>query len=220
MNDPLKYCLYEIGCEKEGVNLRQTENDPVVSPFAAAYASGKIYISAAKEMFSYAENLAPKGEELFSKESLGALAELCRKWGDKYGFKLTELPSVINCYEIKREKYTPLYAERLTGDEEDMLFSDLPYLVSIGMVYGVKAGGKVVSLCGAADRISVAEAHIETAPPYRKKGFAKDSLKALASSLKKPLLYRCREENTASNHTALSSGGRLLCRTVIFFLRK
>lgn len=220
MNDALKYCLWEIGCKKEGVNLRLTENGPVASPFALAFVGGKEYISVAGEILPKTENILSGGKDILSKESLGILAELCTKWGEKRGLKLTEVPPVINCYEIKREKYTPIYSERLTGDEEDILFSDLPYLVSMGKVYGVKVNGKVVSLCGAVDRGSVAEAHIETAPSYRNRGFAKDALKSLAASLKKPLLYRCREENTASNHTALSSGGTLLCRTVIFFLRK
>lgn len=220
LKDTLKYCLYEMDCEKKGVNLREPENAPVASPFAAAHINGEWYISAAKEILPDINAMLYGGQDIFSKESLDKIARLCSCWGEKHGLKLIEAPSLINCYEIKKEKYTPLYAERLTGEEENILFSDLPYLVSIGKVFGIKAEGKVVSLCGAVDRGPVVEAHIETAPSYRNRGFAKDSLKALTADCEKPLLYRCREKNSASNHTALSAGGTLLCRTVIFYLRK
>ena len=111
----------------------------------------------------------------------------------------------------------------LEGSEEDSLFSDLPYLVSKGPVFGILKDGKVISLAGAVLKDGVYNIHIETAPSERHKGYAKACLLALCNYLYKEnarVLYECRSENTASVKTVMGAGGTEACRYVRFIGRK
>lgn len=196
MNEVLNYCLNEIGCALPGFHVRAVSNEPVITPLAVAFAGEKVYFSAAKEIFAEAKKHI---------DEPGALYDLAARYARERGYEPPRADEII-CYEV--EKCAPSNsAVRLTGAEKDALFSDLPYLITLGPVFGIVKNGVVVSLAGAVDRGSVYEVHIETAPSERKKGFAAACLRSLAHTAEKPLLYRCRKENRASDSTVRSVGG-------------
>jgi GNAT superfamily N-acetyltransferase len=82
-----------------------------------------------------------------------------------------------------------------------------------GIVYGVTAKGKIVSVAYAhrtgewQDR--VADIGVETSKRYRKRGYARACVNAVARHVIQnggESLYKCAPANTASVHTALSAG--------------
>ncbi len=203
----LEYCLNEIGCTAPGIHIREEEESPVITPLAMAYAGGELYASAYKEIIGRVEKKLEAADVLF---------DICRELAEKRGKTLSRADE-IQCFSVPRCRGGN--AVRLSGNESDALFSDIAYLVTLGPVYGIINDGKVVSLAGAVDRGTVYEAHIETAPSCRKKGFAHECLASLAGTLDKPLMYRCRTENKASLATVRSLKGRLLCRYRVFTAR-
>lgn len=209
MHEVLNYCLREIGCTLKGESVRRVEAQPVITPLAVASVGGETRLSAAAEIIDEAKKHI---------EDPAALAAICERYASERGYTLSRADEIL-CYEVG--KCPPSHiAVRLTGSERDALFSDLPYLVTLGPVFGVIKNGTVVSLAGAVDRGSVFEVHIETAPSERKKGFAAACLKSLAHTAKKPLLYRCREENRASASTVRSVGGVQVLSYRVFTARR
>lgn len=203
----LEYCLNEIGCTAPGIHIREEEESPVITPLALAHVNGEPYASAYKEIFGEVEKNLEDAEALF---------DICKGFAEKRGKALSRADEIL-CFSVPQG--TAGTAVRLSGNESDALFSDIAYLVTLGPVYGIIREGKVVSLAGAVNRGTVYEAHIETAPKYRKKGFAHECLASLSAALDKPLLYRCRTENKASLATVRSLEGRLLCRYRVFTAR-
>ncbi len=209
MEKIINYCLDEIGCKKKGIHVREVPDSPVITPLAAACAGGVIHASAAKEIL---------GEVTENINDPAVLFKIAERYSSERGYDLSRADNIL-CYSVPDSKPSD-EAVRLTGDEPDALFSDLKYLVGLGPVFGVIKDGKVVSLAGAVDRGSVYEAHIETAPSERKKGFAAACLRSLAHAAEKPLLYRCREINRASDSTVRSVGGVLLLSYRAFTARR
>jgi ribosomal protein S18 acetylase RimI-like enzyme len=81
-----------------------------------------------------------------------------------------------------------------------------------GIARGVACDGRVVSWAVARepDKAGVRHITLETAPAYRRRGFAKACLQALAREVEAPLLYLCVQENEHSAKTALSAGFALI----------
>lgn len=209
MNVVLKYCLEEIGCPNEGIKVSHWDSSPVKTLLSIAEVHGKRHISGCSEIVN---------DEDFDETDAAQNYPLCEKWAEEHGLKLSRADEIL-CFEIPKCEKTESTAVRLDGTERDILFSDLPYLVTLGPVFGVIKDGAVVSLAGAVDRGTVYEVHIETTPKFRNKGFAKACLAALADIADKPILYRCRTENKASLATCSALGGRLLCRYRVFIAR-
>lgn len=209
MEKSISYCLNEIGCTEAGLHTRKLPDSPVITPLAIASVGNCLHLSAAEELFSEAVKNLNDPEALY---------EITARFASERGYTLSRADEIL-CYEVGKCPPSSI-AVRLTGSEPDALFSDIPYLVGLGPVFGVIKEGSVVSLAGAVDRGPVYEAHIETAPAERKKGFAAACLKSLAHTVSKPLLYRCREKNTASDKTVRSAGGVLLLRYRVFTARR
>ena len=166
MNEVLNYCLNEIGCALPGFYVREVSNEPVITPLAVAFAGEKVYFSAAKEIFAEAKKHI---------DEPGALYDLAARYARERGYEPPRADEII-CYEVG--KCAPSNsAVRLTGAEKDALFSDLPYLVTLGPVFGIVKNGVAVSLAGAVDRGSVYEVHIETGAVRTKKGLCRGVLK-------------------------------------------
>ena len=162
-------------------------------------------------------------DDYFSYESMEKLCALSEKYLIGKGFTPDKHISIIRCFDLTGVSGCETEAVLLMGCEEDALFSDLPYLVSKGPVYGMIKDGKVVSLAGAVLKDGVYNVHIETAPSERHKGYAKACLLALCNYLYEEnarVLYECRSENTASVNTVMGAGGVEVCRYVRFIGRK
>lgn len=208
MNEILKYCLSETGCEKKGISKVKCQNGPVITVLTVIHTKGEIYAAADERIFDRAaRNINNRSE----------LLDICRGLSDELGAEMAPSDEIL-CYEVPKCGFGG-GALRLTGEEKDALFSDLPYLVTLGPVYGIVRNGAVVSLAGAVDRGSVYEVHIETAPAYRKRGFGTACLKSLSAEVSKPLMYRCRSKNTASDRTVRSVGGKLILKYETITLR-
>ncbi|MDP4133803.1 MAG: GNAT family N-acetyltransferase [Bacillota bacterium] len=156
---------------------------------------------------------------------VGKLYELCSDYAQSKGYKIDKSCHIVRRYIVEKPvelsgSHTPV---QLTGSEKDILLSDIPFLVSRGPVFGIIESGNVVSLCGAVLKQGFAEAYVETAPKYRRKGYAVSSLLALSRYLNKsgiPLVYELREENEASKSTVKRAGGILHSRYVRFIARE
>ncbi len=214
----LDYCLSFLEVKKEAFSERCDEASVLSEPCTIVEAEGKYYCSAVAEFMPFLK----KETCLFEKNVLERLKVITSLYIKGKNLIPDKNVNIINCFDltgmgVKTE------AELLKGDEEDVLFSDIPYLLSKGPVYGIKENGKIVSLAGAVIKGDVAHIHIETAPAARKKGYAKACLLALCNHLKedeKRVLYECRRENEASYQTVKSAGGRLICRYIRFIGRK
>ncbi len=214
----LDYCLSFLNVKKEAFSVREDEAEFLSEPCTIVESGGKYYCSAVESVISFLK----KEPYLLEKSVIERLKVITSLYIKGKSLTPDSHVSIINCFDL-----TGLGEESdavpLTGDEEDALFSDLPYLVTKGPVYGIIKDNKVVSLAGAVIKDGIANIHIETAPAFRQRGFAKASLLALCSHLKKEnikILYECRRENEASFKTVMGVGGRLICRYIRFIGRK
>lgn len=207
MNEILNYCLNETGCTKKGINKIQCGREAVITPLSVVRVDGVIYAAADERIFDRVVD---------SINNTAALLSVCRGLADELNMELSPSDEIF-CYHVP--PCEGANAVRLNGDEKDALFSDLPYLVTLGPVFGIIKDGTVVSLAGAVDRGSVYEVHIETAPAERKNGYATACLKSLSAEVSKPLMYRCRRRNAASDKTVRGAGGKLILSYETFILR-
>lgn len=198
-------CLLALECEKKAFSERSAE-PPVVIPCCFVEAEGRVFCSAVAELLPAMRKIG----QPFSEKGIGEVTALSKAYLSARGIEADRFVRVIRHYDVTAPGAVT-NAVRLNGTERDKLLSDLPYLVTLGPVYGVIEDGAVVSLCGAVDRGAYAEAHIETAPAYRGRGYAKACLTALRLTEKR-LVYECAEENTASIRVAESVGAKLACR--------
>ncbi len=214
----LDYCLSFLKVKKEAFSLREDELDFISEPCTIVEAQGKYYCSAVAEFMPFLK----KETCLFDKSVIERLKVIASLYMRGKNLVPDKNVSIINCFDLTRAG-DKSEAVLLRGDEEDALLSDIPYLLSKGPVYGICESGKVVSLAGAVIDGDVAQIHIETAPSFRKRGYAKACLMALCNHLKedgKRVLYECRRENEASYQTVKSAGGRLVCRYIRIMGRK
>lgn len=214
----LDYCLSFLNVKKEAFSGREDEFDFFTEPCTIVEAKGLYYCSAVPEIIPFLK----KEPYLFEKgflERLKVVTSLYIKGKNLIPDKKT---SIINCFDLT-DIGEVTEAKLLSGDEDNLLLSDISYLLSKGPVYGIVVSGKVVSLAGAVIKDGVAHIHIETAPDYRNKGFAKGCLLALCRHLNEEnikILYECRSENEASYNLVKGVGGRLICRYIRFIGRK
>lgn len=207
MNEIVNYCLNETGCTKKGINKIRCGSEAVVTPLSVVRVDGEVYAAVDERIFDrVADNI----------NDTDALLSACRDLAEELNMELSPSDEIL-CYHVPPCERAN--AVRLKGDEKDALFSDLPYLVTLGPVFGIIKNGKVVSLAGAVDRGSVYEVHIETAPAERKNGYATACLKSLSAEVSKPLMYRCRRKNAASDKTVRGAGGKLILSYETFILR-
>ena len=214
----IDYCFSFLDMEKVPFEERFWDEEVWMEPLIILLENGKYYVSAEKELLPYLYGI----KDFFSKENLEKIYSLVEKHLEKKGFVIDRHISIIRCFDLSG-KGAVTEAKRLSGNEEDALFSDLSYLTEKGPVFGIIKNGKVVSLAGAVIRDGVANIHIETAPSERKKGYAKASLLALCDYLNKEnvkILYECRSENTPSVNTVTGAGGKEICRYIRFIGRK
>ncbi len=214
----IDYCFSFLDLEKVPFEERKWDEGCWLEPCVILCENGKYYVSAEKELLPKLRRI----DDYFNDDNLLKVYALCGEHIAGKGFIIDKHISVIRCFDLSGiGKETD--AVRLTGREEDALFSDLSYLTEKGPVYGILKDGKVVSLAGAVIKDNVANIHIETAPSERKKGYAKSCLLALCNHLKEKgikVLYECRSENTASVNTVIGAGGMEVCRYVRFIGRK
>ena len=214
----IDYCLSFLDMEKLPFSERVCENDFWQEACTVFNENGKYYVCGVPSVISKIRNMT----DFFKEENLNEIYSLCEEYFCEKGLSPDKHISIIRCFDLSgRGEKTD--AVRLMGGEENVLFSDISYLVSQGAVYGFIKDGKVVSLAGAVIKDGVANIHIETAPSYRKMGYAKKCLLALLSELKNkniPVLYECRSENIASVNTVTTAGGKEICRYVRFIGRK
>lgn len=193
-----------------------------VIPVSFTYTPGEGTVLTA---FPQVESLArafllAHGEDPTSDEALAflfdGLAPYMKKWGyhddrfrDRWGYilragadaALPDLPVQAVCLTEKDER------------ENDTTY-DLAATCEAGcLAYGVKEGGRVVSLAVTHEPTeegqTMVEVGVETVPAARKKGYATASLAALTKELTACGLtveYRCQRYNTASYRTAVSAG--------------
>jgi len=95
-----------------------------------------------------------------------------------------------------------------------------------GIVYGVVAKGKLVSVAYAHQtgeyQDIVADIGVETSRRYRKRGYARACVNAVARHVIQnggESLYKCAPANTASIHTALSAGYQPYGKSLIFSVK-
>ncbi len=215
----VNYCLSFLNMKKAGFSERTMDEEFFSEPCTILSENGNFYVSAASEMIPELKRM----NDFFKEENLGSIYTLSEKYLKDRGFVPDKHISIIRCFDLTGVSGCETEAVFLKGCEEDALFSDLPYLVSKGPVYGMIKDGKVVSLAGAVLKDGVYNVHIETAPHERQKGHAKKCLLALLKDLSKKgvkVLYECRSENAASVNTVMGAGGVEVCRYVRFIGRK
>ncbi len=214
----IDYCLSFLDMEKLPFSEREQDSELWQEACTVFSEGGAYYVSAVPAVLSEIRGMT----DFFCEENLHKIYSVCEKYFRKKRLVQDKHISIIRCFDLAGIG-AKTDACRLTGEEENILFSDLPYLVSQGPLCGIVKDGKVVSLAGAVMKDGVANIHIETAPAYRGRGYAKACLLALCDELKSksiPVLYECRSENTASLGTVISAGGVELCRYVRFIGRK
>lgn len=218
-----KACFSMLCCQIDKNMVRREENCDICEALAIIEYGGKVSFSAIPEIYKDVEAHLENEREPFSKTSLERLSAFCKSALKKRGMELSGKADVINRYEIKEPVIREGCAVKLSGEEENICFSDLPYLTRRGPVFGIIEEGKVVSMSGAAVSSGIGEIYIETAPAYRKRGYAAACLSALCSHMKKEgllMVYEAREENIASNRLAKGVGGKKKMRYVRFIGRK
>ena len=127
----------------------------------------------------------------------------------------------INCYEVTN--FTESRATPLRENAKSVLFSSVLELAGKGPVFTIEEDGVVVSLASACINGNFAEIQIETAPSYRKKGYAKECLSALTKHLLGmgiTPLYFVREENEASMKTVATLRPKLVASYIKIVGRK
>lgn len=136
----------------------------------------------------------------------------------KYTF--TSLPldlSTDAAHLLSRDDYADFLAFHTalypTADQRTWLRDYFTHLVDHGNLYGVYAGGRLVSAADLPDvpymADLVAEPGIATLPAYRRRGYAKAAVGALLKHLlaqRKTPLWSCAAANTASDRLARSVG--------------
>ena len=213
------YCLSFLNMEKADFSERISEEEFFSEPCTILSENGIFYVTAVSDILPELKNTA----DFFSDESLEKIYNLSEKYLKDRGFTPDKHISIIRCFDLTGVTGEKTDAVLLEGSEEDSLFSDLPYLVSKGPVFGILKNDKVISLAGAVIKDGVYNIHIETAPSERHKGYAKACLLALCNYLYKgnaKILYECRSENRASVKTVMGAGGTEACRYVRFIGRK
>lgn len=213
------YCLSFLNMEKAGFSERISDEEFFSEPCTILSENGNFYVSVVPEILPELKKI----ENFFSEESLEKIYNLSEKYLKDRGFSVDKHISIIRCFDLTGVRGCETEAVLLKGCEEDALFSDLPYLVSKGPVFGILKDERVVSLAGAVLKDGVYNVHIETAPSERKKGYAKACLLALCNYLYKEnarILYECRSKNTASVSTVTGVGGTEVCSYVRFIGRK
>lgn len=215
----LDICLDILQCDKRPFSQRDDAHDEFSEPCCIVEADGRFFCSAVPELLPFLKQQTT----LFDEAVLEEIADRCRRYIRDRSMVPDKMFSIIRSYEIAESREEGTKAVRLSGTEDDLLLSDIAGLVRMGPVFGVFEEGKVVSLCGGVLRDGFAEVYAETAPRYRRRGYAAACLAALAKDLigkGHRVLYECREENVASRCTVERCGGALICRSIRFKGRK
>ncbi len=217
--DMLDICLRTLQCKKMAFSKRTDDAEYISEPCCIVEADGRVYCSAVPSLLP----LLKRQTNLFHEPALKTVAEHCRAYIQAREMVPDKVFSVIHSYEIGHCPSESTKAWRLSGTENGVLLSNIADLVHFGPVFGVLENEKVVALCGAVLKDGYAEVYAETAPRYRRRGYAASCLKALSAHLLKGgyrVLYECREENEASRRTVERCGGTLICRSIRFKGRK
>lgn len=162
---------------------------------------------------------------LFSRDAVLWATEKLGAFLDRYGFELS--PDSYDHYvnfalHVKREATLP-DVRRLMGGEgyDDLTDTDIDGLLSEGyIVFAAVVDGKIVAVANTGvpiddDTPCEVEIGVDTAEGYRRRGFAKACVSALASELSRlghTAIYECASGNMASIRLAESLGGEIVCK--------
>lgn len=168
-------------------------------------------------------------EDLFSDAALSELWARLDFFFEAHGYEADRFRDRWG-YVFRGIAKDSFLARRLSACDEDINETtyDIEATVDDGReAFGVEQDGKIVSLAVThipiEEGISIAEVGVETAPQYRKKGYATASLAALSAFLGERGItteYRCQRYNTGSYRVAEAAGLSLVGKYYYYVGRK
>ena len=169
-------------------------------------------------------------DDCFSKAAHQWLRDNIRAFMDSIGFKdnrqSRKISLIMERTGNKRECAVSSDAVLIQSSYGNITGADIDSLLEFGhIVCGVITDGKIVSVAYTDLKPlgKSVEVGIETAVPYRNRGFAKASLSKLTSVLESrgiAPIYICSENNTASLKTAFSCGYSVCAREYNYVFRR